>query len=464
MDVEQHPQHQQKDKVETDSKCSQQITNHDVVFGEITEDGPNYRNVGLVGTVILMMKTQIGLGVLAIPTAFDTLGIVPGVLVLTGIAAIITWSNYVIGTFKLNHPEVYSIDDVGGLLFGGIGRGVLAVVFCLYWIFVVGSGILGISIGLNAVSTHDTCTAVFTTVAAIVGFACSSVRTLGKITWFAWIGLPCILTAVIIVCIAVGLQDKPATAPEPWIPDYQIIAHPSFTDGITAVSNLVFAFSGTPGFFAIVSEMRDPRQYTRAVLICQGSVTAVYIAIGCVVYYYCGSYVAAPALGSAGQLIKQICYGIALPGLVVTTTICSHVPAKFIFVNLLRGTPHLTANTPTHWITWISCTLSIAVIAFIIASTIPIFDSLVSLIGALLGTLMCFQPMGCMWLYDNWKKDKGLRERFWRLKVVWAGFVVLLGCFLTVAGTYGCITGIIDSYAAEGGQAAFSCADNSNST
>ena len=82
-----------------------------------------------------MMKTQIGLGVLAIPTAFDTLGIVPGVLVLTGIAAIITWSNYVIGTFKLNHPEVYSIDDVGGLLFGGIGRGVLAVVFCLCMCF-----------------------------------------------------------------------------------------------------------------------------------------------------------------------------------------------------------------------------------------------------------------------------------------------------------------------------------------
>ncbi|KAL4942659.1 hypothetical protein BDV06DRAFT_211630 [Aspergillus oleicola] len=465
MDVsEAQSHHQGKDKAETASKCSRQNTNHDVVFGEITEDGPNYRNVGLVGTVILMMKTQIGLGVLAIPTAFDTLGIVPGVLCLVGIAGIITWSNYVIGTFKLNHPEVYSIDDVGALLFGNIGRGILAVVFCLYWIFVVGSGILGISIGLNAVSTHGTCTAVFTAVAAVVGFACSSVRTLGKITWFAWIGLPCILTAVIIICIAVGLQSKPATAPTPWIPDYRIIARPSFTDGIAAVSNLVFAFSGTPGFFAIVSEMRDQRQYTRAVLICQGSVSAVYIAIGCVVYYYCGSYVASPALGSAGQLIKQICYGIAMPGLVVTTTICSHVPAKFIFINLLRGTPHLTANTPTHWITWLACTLSITAIAFIIASTIPIFDSLVSLIGALLGTLMCFQPMGCMWLFDNWKKEKGLRERFWRLKVTWAGFVVLLGCFLTVAGTYGCVVGIIDSYAAEGGQAAFSCADNSNST
>ena len=38
---------------------------HDAVFGEITEDGPNYRNVGWIGTTALMMKTQIGLGVLS---------------------------------------------------------------------------------------------------------------------------------------------------------------------------------------------------------------------------------------------------------------------------------------------------------------------------------------------------------------------------------------------------------------
>ncbi len=35
---------------------------------------------------MLMMKTQIGLGVLSIPSAFDTLGVVPGVIVLIVIA------------------------------------------------------------------------------------------------------------------------------------------------------------------------------------------------------------------------------------------------------------------------------------------------------------------------------------------------------------------------------------------
>lgn len=63
------------------------------------------------------------------------------------------------------------------------------------YIFNSGSAILSLSIGLNAVSHHATCTAVFATVAAILGFGCSSIRTLGRITWLAWIGLPCILVA-----------------------------------------------------------------------------------------------------------------------------------------------------------------------------------------------------------------------------------------------------------------------------
>lgn len=71
--------------------------------------------------------------------------------------------------------------------------------------------------------------------------------------------------------------------------------------------------------------MRDPRKYTPALLLCQSGVTAIYTIVGAVVYYYCGSFVSSPALGSAGGDVKKIAYGFALPGLIVTTTIVSHV-------------------------------------------------------------------------------------------------------------------------------------------
>ena len=74
---------------------------------------------------------MIGLGVLSIPAAFDGLGLVPGVICMLCIAVITTWSDYIIGVFKLKHPEVYGIDDVGALLAGRFGYWIMGGAFCL---------------------------------------------------------------------------------------------------------------------------------------------------------------------------------------------------------------------------------------------------------------------------------------------------------------------------------------------
>lgn len=196
-------------------------------------------------------------------------------------------------------------------------------------------------------SSHGTCTAIFMVVAAITGFIFASIRTLGRISWLAWVGLICIISSgmslyplkscaefdnqrhslVIIITIAVGVQDRPASAPKDavWVSDYKLFNTPSFTEAISAICALIFAYAGTPAFFSIAAEMRDPNYYTRSLVLCQTVISACYIAIGCVVYYFCGSYVASPALGSAGILIKKVSYGIALPGLIVTTMLTCHV-------------------------------------------------------------------------------------------------------------------------------------------
>lgn len=211
-------------------------------------------------------------------------------------------------------------------------------------IFAAGSGLLGISIALNAISSHGACTAIFVAVAAITVTLCASIRTLSRISWLAWVGLITLLVAskspltqpfmhtasnvssVLMITIAVGVQDRPDSAPPgPWKSDYKLIGHPTFTKGISAVATFIFAYAGTPFFFPIVSEMREPRHYQKAMVLCQTVVTVTYVTIGIIVYYFCGSYVASPALGSAGKTIKQVSYGIALPGILVATTISTHV-------------------------------------------------------------------------------------------------------------------------------------------
>lgn len=71
--------------------------------------------------------------------------------------------------------------------------------------------------------------------------------------------------------------------------------------------------------------MRHRRHYTKALVLCQAAITITYLIIRIVVYLYCGSYVSSPALGSTGSLIKKISYGIAIPGLLASSTLSIHV-------------------------------------------------------------------------------------------------------------------------------------------
>lgn len=57
-------------------------TEHSQVF-EITKEGPNFRGVGMYGAAILIAKSQLGLGVLGLPSTINALGFLPGLLSLS---------------------------------------------------------------------------------------------------------------------------------------------------------------------------------------------------------------------------------------------------------------------------------------------------------------------------------------------------------------------------------------------
>ncbi|ODN90831.1 hypothetical protein L198_06148 [Cryptococcus wingfieldii CBS 7118] len=449
---------------ENDPASAVPIKKYDEVFGAIKEDGPDYRNVGWMAAVVLLLKSQIGLGVLSLPSALGALGIVPGILVLVGVSAIMTWSGYCVGQFKLRHRQVYSVVDVGEIMFGPIGKEIFAAIYCTFMIFVAGSAIVGASIGLNAISLHATCTAVFVIVSTIVTFSLASIRTLGNISWLGWVGLTSIVAAIITLTIAVGIQDRPALAPQTgdWDKGFNVIGNPTFLEASSAVASLVVGYAGVPTYFSIAAEMRDPRLFNRAMFCSQVIITAIYIAIGTVVYFYCGQYVASPALGSAGVLMKRICYGLALPGLYVTGTIYLHLPAKYVFLRVMRGSKHLTSNSPIHWAVWLSCVFTCVTIAYIIASAIPVFGSLVGLIGALFGSFFCIMVMGATWIFDHQDKIRAKPSMKVKLLTAFNCFIILLGLYLMISGTWGAAKDISDSFASDGGTSPWSCKDNSN--
>lgn len=106
---------------------------------------------------------------------------------------------------------------------------------------------------------------------------------------------------------------------------------------MSSISISVFSYCGLAAYFSVASEMRDMREYPKAAAIANSVVTGTFLTIAIVVYYFCGSFVASPALGSAGPLMKKVSYGIALPGVVITGTIVTHVRFTFPLLMLDRG-------------------------------------------------------------------------------------------------------------------------------
>jgi len=74
--------------------------------------------------------------------------------------------------------------------------------------------------------------------------------------------------------------------------------------------------------------MRNPRDYPKAVLTGQSFVTLIYFIVAVTVYCTAGIYVASPALGTAGTLIKRIAFGISLPGIIFTAIMYTHVRSR----------------------------------------------------------------------------------------------------------------------------------------
>jgi hypothetical protein len=224
-----------------------------------------------------------------------------------------------------------------------------------------------------------------------------------------------------------------------------VIAHPTFVAGIVASATIFVSSAGTSAFLPVISEMRRPKDFNKALYTCMAIVQAAYLSFSLVVYKWCGQWVASPSLGSAGPTIKKVSYGVGLIGLIVSACLYLHVASKYLFVRILRNSSHLQQNTIVHWGTWLSCTLGLGTIAFILAEAVPIFNYLLALTGS-----VCFAPLaialpGCLWLYDFAHYRKGSLGQ----KMLYAAhsFLPLLGAFLCVGGTYGVVQLIINAYA-----------------
>ena len=220
-----------------------------------------------------------------------------------------------------------------------------------------------------------------------------------------------IFSAVMITMIDVGITN-------PGHGKYNLWPTPvPFYAAFLSVTNIIFAY-GTPAlfltqvitntfpaghvaFFSFISEFKNPKDFPKALFLLQICDVSMYIVVAVVVYRYAGNQVSSPALGSASKLVSKVAYGIAIPTIIIAGVIYGHVASKYIYVRIFRGTRHMSKRTLLATGSWAAITLTLWIIAWIIAESIPNFNDLLALISSLFASWFTFGISGIFWLFIN---------------------------------------------------------------
>lgn len=185
------------------------------------------------------------------------------------------------------------------------------------------SHILTWTICLNTLTNSATCTIVWGVVGLVLFWICDLPRTLLKVSWLSCISFVSIISAVLITMIALGAENPSHSTfrgtPPPGTP---------FHSAFLSVTNIVFAFAGHVAFFSFISEMREPKDFTKSLILLQITDTTMYFIVAMVCYAYAGAKVDSPALGSAGGVVGKVAWGMAIPTIIIAGVIYGKSPTS----------------------------------------------------------------------------------------------------------------------------------------
>ncbi|RAK86392.1 putative amino acid transporter [Aspergillus costaricaensis CBS 115574] len=363
-------------------------------FGNEETAEVKYRTMKWWQCGTLMVAENISLGILSLPSAVATLGMVPFAGLVVFISALSWYTGIIIGQFKIRHPWVHSMADAGHVLFDPIGREIIGIGQLLLLIFIMGSHIVTFTILMNTLTNHRTCSIVFGLIGLFICFLCALPRTMEKVVWMSIASFLSILVATIATIIATGIEAKEPVA-------LDSVREVSFYKAFLAVTNIIFAYIAHVAFFGFISEMEEPHTFPKSLAMLQIVDTAMYLITGLLIYRYVGRDVQSPALSSAGPLMRKVAYGLAIPTVIISGVVFGHVASKYVYVRMYRGSDRMHERSFVSVGFWVGIALIIWTIAWIIAESIPAFNDLLSLVSSLFGSIFSYGLPAIFWLSMN---------------------------------------------------------------
>jgi hypothetical protein len=147
--------------------------------------GKQYRVLGRYKTLMVCIHTEIGLGILSLPSVCETLGLIPGLIAILGIGLLATYTAYLYLQFWRQHRHIDNVADLLRVL-GGKPWGIVG---SIGWIvnltLTCASASLTMSVAFNTLSGHSVCTVGFVGIAVLICYVLSLPRSMNFVAYFS---------------------------------------------------------------------------------------------------------------------------------------------------------------------------------------------------------------------------------------------------------------------------------------
>ncbi|KAI0374329.1 hypothetical protein BV20DRAFT_961462 [Pilatotrama ljubarskyi] len=410
------------------------------VFGDEAGHDIRYKTLTWPFVAAFMIAEIVSNGMLTLPNAMAAVGVVPSLVLTIFLGVFALYTALLLVDFKLNHPEVHNMGDAGYIIFGPIGREILSAGTIIFGVFAVGSEVLSGQQALSTLSDNGLCATALLGIFSTAAFLLSLPRTLGSLNWLGMFSAVFITVCGVLAMIGAGANPVPNRTIVATVPT-------TFYEAFLAITGPVFAYAGHFMFFILISEMQNPQDAKKAAWVLQGFSTTFYAVFSVVVYVYLGNTVASPALFSLPPVWSKITFAIGMVNFLISGALYAHAAAKLVFFRFFRHSHHVYSHTTLGWTIWVALCFAATVLAFVLATAVPIFSYLTGITASLFASWYTYGIAGFFWLHDTFYLKGGVHalKRNWFGTMV-ASWTVLAGAFMCVAGTYVSIKLIADAY------------------
>lgn len=358
------------------------------------------------------------------------------------------YTSYVVGQVKIRYPQVHHWSDVGRVLIPGKGGVFLSrFMACAYVFFVclaIGSHYLtGKAAFRTIVDDQAICGVVWSVVTLVVMFVFSLPPSFNEISWLGYVDFASIMSAVFCTLISTGISAHK----KDWNTGWKATALPgtTFERGLVSASNAIFAYAFNVGQFSFMEEMANIEDYPKSIYALGITMICIHTSVGALGYVFVGPGIKSPALLSAGHTMARIAFGLALPVIFISGAVLCVMNGRFIMDKMYPNSVVRYVNTARGWAIWIAIIAALSLFSWLVSEVIPGFNALLGLVGALFNTATTVYGPSVMW-FVLVRKGPCFGTRRNTILTLVNGFIIAIGLFVLVAGTYASIKDIVDYY------------------